>query len=156
MIDKEAFKQAWRKLLVRFNREVDADQAAMYFDYLNDLMDTEEFLTAARAVWAGSTFFPRPADFVTVHAATEWPLVLKAAEEYRPPDASWYDTWKRLSPRAQGAVKRLGGIDAVKDQLGRNSLKIKEAFLTSFEEEATAEVLALPTPGSPKPMLPAA
>lgn len=146
MIDREAFKGGWKYLLTRFNKEWDQAQAKAYYDYLSELMDTEDFLVSCRAVWATAKWFPRPADFLTVRAGSEWPLVLKAAEEYRPPDASWFETWKQLSPRAQAAVKRLGGIDHVRDQLGRSSLKLREAFLAAYEEEATAEALALPAP----------
>lgn len=146
MIDKAAFKQGWRNLSARFGKEINADQAAMYYDYLSQVMETDEFLQACNAIWATAKWFPRPADFLNVRAASEWPIVLRCANEYRPPDATWFETWKLLAPRSQAAVKRLGGIDAVKEQLARNSLKIKEAFLAAFEEEATAEVLALPAP----------
>jgi hypothetical protein len=153
MIDKEAFKQAWRRLAVRFRHEIgdasgpaSADSAAMYHEYLSELMDTEAFLAAAQAIWATAKWFPRPADFLTVSAAAEWPLVLQAASEYRPPDATWHQTWQRLTPRTQDVVRRLGGIDAVRAQMERSTLKLREAYLAAYEEGATAEALALPAP----------
>lgn len=144
MIDKDVFKQTWRKMAARFGKDVNAEQAAMYFEYLNDLMDTEEFLGAARAIWAANTFFPRPADFLTVRAASEWPIVLKCAEGYHAPDWPWVAHWKQLTPRAQAACQRLGGMVPIQAQWAKDPTRLRTTFLAAFEEEATAEVLALP------------
>lgn len=150
MIDKDEFKAAWRNLLVRFGKEVNVDQAAMYYDYLSATMDTAEFLPACHAIWATAKWFPRPADFLTVRAGQEWPLVLSAAEAYRPPDAAWVPLFRALSPRSQAAIRRLGGIDAVRAQMERSVVKLRESFLAAYEEEATTEALALPAPSNVK------
>lgn len=148
MIDRDAFKKAWDHILARFGRQWNREQAEMYYAYLNDLMDTDDFLTAARAVWASNTFFPRPADFLTVRAGSEWPLVLKCAEGFHPPDWPWAESWKQLTPRAQGACRRLGGMDAIRNLWTKDPARLRTQFLAAFEEEATAEVLALPTPAT--------
>jgi hypothetical protein len=155
MIDKDAFKDAWRKLAARFGKEVNAEQAAMYYEYLSDLMETDEFLGAARAVWAANTFFPRPADFLAIRAAQEWPLVLKCAEGFHPPDWPWAATWGQLSPRAQAACRRLGGMDTIRAAWTKDPTRLKDQFAKAFEEEATAAVLALPT-AKPRTLKPVA
>jgi hypothetical protein len=154
MIDRDAFKSAFGAICTRFGREWDQEQAKMTYAYLSALMDTDEFLTAARAVWAGNTFFPRPADFLTVRAASEWPLVLRCAEGFHPPDWPWAAVWRELSPRTQRACRRLGGMEAIRTAWTKDPTKLRTTFLAAFEEEATAEVLALPAP-QPK-RLPAA
>lgn len=155
MIDKDTFKAAWRRLCVRFGQAVDADQAAMYHQYLTELMDTDEFLVSCRAIWASAKWFPRPADFLSVRAGLDWPLVLECAEGYAPPDWRWVEPWKRMSPRGQAACQRLGGMTAIHDQMGRSVLKLREAFLVAYEEEATAETLALPAPRDSRRLAPA-
>ncbi len=155
MIDKDAFKAAWRRLATRFGQPVDVDQAAMYHQYLSELMDTEEFLGACQAVWATARWFPRPADFLTVRAGQEWPLVLECAAGYHPPDWPWTEPWKRLSPRGRAACQRLGGMEAIREQLARSAIKLREAYLAAYEEEATAETLALPAPTETRRLRPA-
>lgn len=156
MIDKEAFKQAWRRLAVRFRQEVgdpksqaNADAAAMYYEYLSALMDTEAFLQACHAIWATARWFPRPADFLTVRAGEDWPLVLDAAAKYRPPDTAWLEPFQALSERGRAAVKRMGGIDAVRAQMERSVAKLREEYHAAYEEDATMQALALPAPAAP-------
>lgn len=151
MIDKAEFKTAWRRLLVRFGKaEVNADQAMMYYHYLSELMTTEEFLRACQAVWATAKWFPRPADFLTVAAGSEWPRVISCMEAHHPPDFGWAEMWKELSPRTRAACLRLGGIASMKEQANRGMVKLREAFLAAYEEEATAQALALPAPPAAK------
>lgn len=144
MIDPVKFREIWAHLCARFNREVDANLAVSYLEYLTELMDTEEFVIAARAVWATGRFFPRPADFVVIRAGLEWPTVLECLSGFHPPDWPWQAPWKDLSPRAQSACHRLGGISAMAEEAVRGVTRLRESYQTAYEEEATAEALALP------------
>jgi hypothetical protein len=70
MIDKHAFWAAWERLCRRFGRELDKDEAEDYHNYLDNQLDTEAFLAAARKLWASREFFPRPDDFVEASAGS--------------------------------------------------------------------------------------
>jgi hypothetical protein len=144
MIQRAKFAEAWKHLCGRFNRPDDPQQAAAYYEYLTDEMDTDEFLQAARALWSGARFFPAPADFVTVHAQGEWPLVMEVARGYSPPAWEWVTHWKNLSPRSQAACKRLGGVDVVRALYERDPMKLKAEWEKAYEQALTADVLALP------------
>lgn len=148
MIDLEKFRSTWAHLCTRFGRDNDPQQAAAYFEYLTEQLDTEEFLRAARAIWATARWFPRPADFLTVGATGDWQLVLDAAAAYNPPDASWFEHWKKLSPRGVAAAKQLGGITAMRSIYDRDVLRLRTAFLEAFEAAAAHQVLTTALPSA--------
>lgn len=153
MIERAAFKQAWGHLCTRFGRSDDPAQAVQYFDYLSEQMGTDEFLRAARAVWATARYFPRPADFLLIAAADEWMLVLRCIEGFRGPDWPWREPWERLSKRAQDACNLLGGMEALKGAAARDPLRLKAAWEAAYEQAAASAVLALPAPAGPPPSL---
>ncbi len=150
MIDRDVFKAQWNLILGRFGREWDAPQAAAYFGFLSDQMETEEFKAAAAALWATATFFPKPSEFLMIGAARDWPLVLKAIDTCHAPDWSWAEHFRALSPRGRAACIRLGGIPAMKEQLAARGdvTRLKTDFDKSFEQEtaATAAALAISAP----------
>lgn len=148
MIDLEKFRGVWAHLCARFNRAPDPQQAVAYHDYLTELMDTEEFLAAARAVWATSRFFPRPADFLTVGAGGDWGRLLAAAAAYRQGSAEWLRPWNELSPRGRAAAAKLGDITTIRAIYDRDVVRLRAAFLAAYEEAAVDQVLALPAPGA--------
>jgi hypothetical protein len=144
VIDPSEFKHVWDQLCVRFGQTNDAEAAAAYLEYLTDQMETGQFIQAARALWATNRWFPRPADFVLVGAAREWKLVIQAAEAYVPPNWSWQTPWSQLSKRAQEACKALGGMTTVRTLWEKDVSKLKHEWERAYEQEAAAEVLALP------------
>jgi hypothetical protein len=146
MIDPEAFNRAWAAICTRFGREVDDDQAGMYFDYLDDQMSTAAFLQAARGVWATARYFPRPADFLLIGASGEWALVLTAAAGFCGPEWKWVESWKRMSPRCQEACKSLGGMDAIRALMEKDLIKLKLEWERAYEQATTELALALPMP----------
>lgn len=150
MIDRADFANAWKHLCGRFRRRNDPAQAAAYYDFLADQMDTAEFLQAARALWATARYFPRPADFVLVAGAAEWPTVLRAVAEYTPPHGQWHQHWRELSPRAVEACRRLGGIEGMRAAYERDVLRLKTEWERAFEQATADAVLALPAPGAPR------
>lgn len=144
MIEQARFFEVWGHLCKRFGRDADPVQGAAYFEYLTEVMDTEAFVVAARALWASARFFPSPAEFLTVQAAAEWPLVQECVKECHPPEWKWSEAWKGLSPRAQQACRNLGGVHTMRITYERDPLKLKTAWESEFAQVATAEVLALP------------
>lgn len=156
MIDAESFGLAWTHLEERFGRERNEAMRLMYYDFLTPQMDTDAFLAAARVVWASFKWWPRPADFLTVAAQCEWPLVVKCVEGFRPPDWPWTTDapdgtpapWKQLSGRARGAVKHMGGMDVLKAAYERDPLRAKDAWEKALEQHTADGVLQLAASGA--------
>lgn len=146
MIALDEFTPAWEHLCARFGKEPDARQSAAYYGFLSERMETDEFLRAARTLWATAKWFPRPADFLGLGASDDWQLVLNSAAAYNPPDASWHEHWKQLSPRGAAAARQLGGISAIKPLYDRDVIRLRSAFLEAYEAVAVQDVLAAPLP----------
>lgn len=146
MIDRNEFQSAWAMLCERFGKTYEGNQAAAYYRYLNDQMDTEGFVRAARALWATARWFPRPADFLLVGAAGEWALVLAAAEAYTPPAWEWSQHWQRMTERGREACRAIGGMTTIRALWERDVTKLKAEWERAFEQSMAAEVLSLPAP----------
>lgn len=145
MIDRKEFLNVWAHLCTRFGRQNDADQAAAYFEFLSEQMDTEPFINAARGIWATSRFFPRPADFLLLEASSEWQIVLQAVGEYTPPHGEWHKHWKLLTPRSVDACRSLGGISSMRLMYERGDIpRLKAEWERAYEQCTTDAVLALP------------
>lgn len=142
MIDKKRFLDAWAQICGRFGRPTDANQAAAYYEHLSPVLDTETFVHAARAMWVGAKYFPRPADFLTTAADDDWRHVLEAVASWRPPDTAWVEHWNRRSPRAIAACRRLGDIGTLRALYDRDILRLRTAFIEAYEGEAVGEILA--------------
>jgi hypothetical protein len=162
MIDLEEFTKAFRLICSRFGREFVTEQAGAYLRFLNDTTDTgddrrdtEAFLAAARAVWATSKFFPRPADFLTVLAGGEWTVVLELIEKARRREA-WSDEWRgQLTQRGRDACLKLGGVPGMVAMVDRDLIRTKAAWEEAYEQATTTAALALPKPARPERALPA-
>lgn len=155
MIDKGEFMRAWEHLSARFGRESNAGQAAAYYGFLNDQMDTPAFLQAARALWATAKWFPRPADFLLLSASGEWGLVLDAVKSCHPPEWRWTEPYGRLSDRARSACDALGGIHAMVPVYNKDVLRLKAAWEAAYEQATAEHVLSLPPAGPARRLAPA-
>lgn len=145
VIERNEFIRRWRQLCVRFSRADDPEQAASYLGYLSGQMSTGEFIGAAKALWATAKWFPRPVDFLLVAAGNDWTLVLDAASKFSPPEWAWTAAWAEMSPRCQEAVRRMGGMDAVRRIWERDVVKLKTEWEKAYEQSAAAEIArALP------------
>jgi hypothetical protein len=156
MLSLAEFRTEWNRLETRFGRDHNEETLDAYYEFLAPLMDTAAFLAAAHTVWATFKWWPRPADFLTLAAQGEWPLVVQCVEGYRPPDWPWTTDapdgtiapWKRLSERSRGAVKQMGGIDAVKAAYERDPIRAKDAWEKALEQATADEVLRLSAAGT--------
>lgn len=146
MIERAEFMRAWEHLCGRFGRDPDPGQAAAYYGFLSEQMETESFLRAARTLWATAKWFPRPADFLLLEASGEWRCVLAAIEACHPPDWRWMDHVREMSPRGQAACDSLGGIHAMKIIHDKDVLRLKTAWDAAYEQATAETVLALPAP----------
>lgn len=146
MIDRSEFTRAWKHLCSRFGKQDDGEQAAAYLRYLDDQISTQEFMGAARALWATAKWFPRPVDFLLVAAGDDWQAVLSAAAGFSPPGWDWTTHWDAMSPRAQEACKRLGGMDAVRKLWEKDLVKLKSEWERAYEQSAAQEIALTPLP----------
>lgn len=145
MIDKDEYKRAWSAIVERFGKDFNPKIAAQYYEFLNGQMETAEFLAAARTIWASAKWFPRPCDFLVVGMGDDWRRVDVWADPALS-EAERNEKWAKLSPRAQEAVKRIGGLNAIRST--KDVLRLKAGFEQAYEQVAASEVLALPaSPG---------
>lgn len=147
MIDAEVFARGWKMLENRFGKQP-SGAAASYAEFLSPLMDNETFTIAAKALWATREFFPKPAAFFSIVGETEWRLVVECVQACIPPAWRWSEVWRKMSGRAQEAVKALGGIEAVQSAFTRDPLKARAAFLDAYGVQAFVEVF--PQLGKPQ------
>lgn len=84
MIDANLFAERWQIMLARFNRDLDPDEANRYYRYLGPKLDGIQFVAASEKLWAESTRWPKPADYVDA-APPSSRLVLAPGEDARDP-----------------------------------------------------------------------
>ena len=79
-----------------------------YWKFLNDRLSNEQFMAAARTVWATSRFFPRPADFLLAAYPRTLPELNRAADAWQK-DRHVGGWTNGLSQLALGVLHMLGG-----------------------------------------------
>jgi hypothetical protein len=63
MITEAEFASGWRRILRRFNRKMNPDQAREYHAYLSRYLDDDQFRGAVDRIWADDDRFPKPNRF---------------------------------------------------------------------------------------------
>ena len=123
MMDVEVFVDVWDRLCRRFGRDMDREEAMAYMDYLEAMgMGTEDFVAAARVVWARREFFPRPVDFIMASHSGLLMRLQTAALEYRQhDDARWLQTVGGRPSLGLDVVRALGGMEHVAKLLDRGT-----------------------------------
>lgn len=133
-IPRQLFLEHWKRICRRFGRGFDEGNLADAEDYLVFLdgrLTAEEFVDAARAVWATARWFPRPADFLGVMAGHEWRTVLEVAGNWDP------DAWAELTVAAKLATEAVGGTAGIRE--ARDVPRLRAAWLDAYEREVKAE-----------------
>lgn len=164
MIDRKEFLKAWQAIEERFGRTPDPKMAAMYLAFLTEQMETAEFLAAARTIWATAKFWPRPADFLTLGPAGEWPIVVRCIDGFRAPDWPWVkpgpdgelSPWHSLSERSRAACRQMGGMDVLKATYERDPIRAKTEWERALEQTTADAVLQLAATGTFRTLPPAA
>lgn len=146
MIDRTVFRDEWRRLVARFGQQWDKEQALAYLEFLSPHMDTAEFQSAARSLWAVAKWFPRPADFLLAASGEDWEHAIGAIELCTPPEWGWSARWQQISSRGQDACRRLGGIPAMRTAWQRDPLRLKTEWERAYEQSTAREALLLPSP----------
>lgn len=101
MIAAEVFAEKFEVICSRFNRDVDPEEAHRYYDYLTVRMDTAQFERASKVIWAESSRFPKPADFI-VHAGPPDPSHLLPSSVPANRDPYWQQVRRVLRASSKG------------------------------------------------------
>ena len=142
MIDLDTFNEEWAALAGRFGKADNATQAAAFYDFLTDRMETPDFVAAARTLWANARWFPRPVDFLLVGAADEWARVMECME-LSGKLLAWGEQWQALSSAARAACLALGGVPTLKTMHDKDSIRAKNEWEKALEQATAGEVLRL-------------
>lgn len=142
MIDHAQFMDVWGHLCQRFGRDLNAGEAKLYRAYLEGQnFTTEQFLIAARVLWATREFFPRPADFLFHMASSDWEGVLefKAIQEQRQlVEGEFREVRSQvISDRGWRAFLSIGGMEALKNT--RDLLRFRQAFFDAYDRQVAAD-----------------
>lgn len=143
MIDPEVWWRTWEKLCKRFKREPEQEEAGDYLTYLEGGgFDTEGAIRAAEVCWATREFFPRPADFVSIEAATGWRAILAWEAVSKPHEAASVVIAARnaVHPRSMRALNAIGGLDALRGKMA--TALVREHYLDAFEHVVIEDVQA--------------
>ena len=115
MLDPTVFRNQFTILEERWHRTFSQATFSAYFEALADKLTTEEFLKAAKQVFAEDEFFPSPKRLIELgQLSRPQPLFLPSAKD---------KSFEELSPEEQAA--RRAAIAGFKQQLQ----KIKESNL---------------------------
>ena len=132
MIDREQFNRAWRMLCKRLRRDLDAEEAADYRAWLSERMDTDQFLEAARHLWATCKFFPEPTAFieairpsVEAEALEQWELCGQVM-------AGSKEAFIHMSLTGKRTVRLLGGPDRLRNTKLDQVPFVRRDFLKLF------------------------
>jgi hypothetical protein len=115
MIDQGVFKNEWVVLAERFGRFKNSRLIAQrYYEYLNERMDTDTFVAAARQLFASSEYFPKPDAFLEAAGLTrdtlaqvEWELCQRVMSGDR-------HALGQMSEEGQRVIRVLGGVDRLR------------------------------------------
>ena len=161
MIDTKEFNRAWKTLCRRLNRDLDAEEAADYRAWLSERMDTDQFLEAARHLWATCKFFPEPAAFieaiqprVEAEALAQWELCEQVM-------AGSTKALVRMSSAGRRTVGLLGGMDTLRNTKLDETQFVRRDFLKLFGDaeevhRRETQAAALPVSDQAKEILAAA
>lgn len=161
MITDWVFTRAWKRLEDRWGKQA-AGAAKDYREFLDPLMDDEEFHAAAKAVWATREFFPRPADFLAVKRDECWSSIKTIAQDaatlrrslsgpeedespYHKRLKAWPERLRALPLAAQIAVDALGGVFTISDS-SADTMRMRRDFFSAFEDAVSTIALRKPEP----------
>jgi hypothetical protein len=142
MIDLDIFEEEWTALAGRFGKANDKEQGAAYYVFLSERMQTEDFVAAARTLWADARWFPRPVDFLLVGTSDHWRTVLQCMDlSYE--KKAWHEEYANLPQRARDACMALGGVPQMKYMYDKDSIRTKTEWERAVEQTTSGEVLRL-------------
>lgn len=143
MIDRGVFGQAWKRLEDRWGKQAQG-MARDYLAFLSPLMDSDEFVAAATAVWATREFFPRPADFLIVQRdgayrdAVSVSMEAKEARRMGVSATNWPDRYRALSKFARFAIEAVGGVHII----ALDPAKVRRDWFLAYEEAVCTVAMA--------------
>lgn len=148
MIDQAVFAAEWRLLEERFAKSHTLEVVRRYHETLDPLLETEEFRSAARSLFAHARFFPAPADFLGSRCDGAWTQVQRCIAEFCPPEWRWGERWLTLNPTTKWACEQLGGIAGMKKASDRDVVQLRTTFRRIYVEAALSEAIGRPVPSN--------
>lgn len=141
MLNYKKFKSGLSLLEQNYDRTLTDAIEKIWFQYLDEHLTDEEFLTAVKHVIIHSRFMPTPAELVEhIHgskeaqALQEWQLVLKASARGGAQEQLAY-----LSDRGRVALQAIGGLHAVGAAEDFQRQRMEKSFVTVFCQCSTKD-----------------
>ena len=145
MIDQGVFANEWTVLCTRFGKyEGSRLIATRYFEHLSPRLSTEEFVHAARKLFAESEFFPKPADFVEAVGRGGRALAEADWEHARAVMYGDAGAYGKLSEGGKRAVDLMGGVRGLQSTHVDEAKWRRREFLELHEYAGAPEREALP------------
>lgn len=149
----ERWWELWSRLCKRFRREIDAEEAALYLDYIGLRLSGRQIEEAAQALWATREFFPRPVDFVLAAHVDVLRQVREAGQAFRENrnvslnnqnGRNWVQIAGGHDSMALAIIRQLGGIMEVEGLLGRGPAAVRREVEATLAAIVLDEAKALP------------
>lgn len=114
MIDKDIFRTNFQVLQERFNRKSSPALQRMYYQFLSDRLDDQQFVKACEEIFAADVYWPTPERFIETAGAAALPRENRAAY---------------LAPAMEKSIARLYGSPDLSEDLSREQQiqNLKEA-----------------------------
>lgn len=128
MIEPGIFANEWAVLVERFGKYRDSElMAKRYLEHLSPRLSTDEFVAAARHLFATSEFFPRPQDFIDVAGRSRQAVAQDDWEHCQRAMRGDRTAYQRLSDEGRRVVRMMGGLDRLRmTKLGQIDWRRKE------------------------------
>jgi hypothetical protein len=141
MISASTWDREWSVLEARWT-EKPVEMQARYYEFLNDVFDTDqEFVEACAAVFVSREFFPAPMDFLMVRAGADYFEVMKALPNVSAAMSKeqYNRALDRVSPLGRRVLKQMGGsrmMGESRSDWNRLRSQWLECYAMTIQEEA--------------------
>lgn len=154
MITDSTFESRFTFLLQLFNRtEMPESVVVFYYEFLNDKLDDEQFISACQHIAEEERFFPAPATFIekagqnsAARAEADWARIIQAI---RHGDCRLQTP---ISPAGTSALASLGGVQVIGMDEESKLPWYRQRFLDSYKNLALCGLSTL-APAAPAPQI---
>jgi hypothetical protein len=149
MLDENRFKSGISLLEQNYDRNLTEAIRRIWFQYLNEHLNDEEFLTAVKYIILHSRFMPTASELVDhiygskeARGIQEWQTILTASGKH---EKERQESLAYLSDRARVALRALGGINALNLAIShaQNALieqqRMEKKFITVYCQCSTQD-----------------
>lgn len=144
MITPEIFGQGMGLLAERYNRDVSADLAGVYFEQLNAELDDDGFIRAVKLHIRAGSFYPTIDELLTAGGAGAAAgeagrlfTAIAASPSYHPTAGSYYDLAaieRRHGTAAARALQTIGGVERLRRMDPRDRPFALKEYVAAYED----------------------